>query len=233
MFISIFLRVYGKGIRHSILLIDMDSSWLSGALNAFQKLQSTFGVGSYPLTNVKSTVDNKYYKVRDMPDKQQAADLIARVRMLMKKLYMHLETTFPDKPQAKRLKERFRPDPERLLESTPDAEHTSYSVNKGEAVHLCLRQRQGADETLVKENVMMFVAIHEMAHMVTDSIGHEPEFWNNFGWLLKEAEKIGVYTYQDFKDHPVRYCGTQITDQPKYDAEKDGADMTIGQVSSG
>jgi hypothetical protein len=78
---------------------------------------------------------------------------------------------------------------------------------------------------------MTFVAIHEMSHMITDSIGHEPEFWNNFGWLLKESEKIGVYKYQDFKEHPVRYCGTKITDQPRYDPAKDGADMTIGQLS--
>jgi len=218
-------------ILHSTVVEGMDASWLSGAQSALQRIQNSFGVGQYPMTTVTSKVDGRSYKVRDMPDKQQAADLIARVRMNMKKLYMHLESTFPDKPQVKRLKERFIPNAERLLESTPDAEHTSYSVNKGEAVHLCLRQRQGADETLVQDNVMTFVAIHEMAHMITDSIGHEPEFWNNFGWLLKEAEKTGVYKYQDFKEHPVRYCGTKITDQPRYDPAKDGADMTIGQLS--
>jgi hypothetical protein len=70
-----------------------------------------------------------------------------------------------------------------------------------------------------------------MAHVITDSIGHEPEFWNNFGWLLKEAEKIGVYQYQDFKAHPVRYCGTRITDSPRYDPKKDGSDMTVGKIS--
>jgi hypothetical protein len=209
----------------------MDASWLVGAQSALQKIQSSFGVGKYPLTSVISSVDGKSYRVRDMPDKQEAADLVARVRMNMKKLYIHLETAYPDKHQVKRLKERFIPDPQRLLESTPDAQHTSYSVNKGEAVHLCLRQRQGPNETLVQDNVMIFVAIHEMAHMITDSIGHEPEFWNNFGWLLKESEKIGVYRYQDFKEHPVSYCGTKITDQPRYDPTKDGADMTVGQVS--
>ena len=117
------------------------------------------------------------------------------------------------------------------MEATPDAEHTSYSVNKGESVHLCLRQRQGADENLVNENVMVFVSLHEMAHMITDSVGHEPEFWNNFGWLLKQAENLGVYQYQDFKAHPVRYCGTNITDQPRYDPAKDGSNMTIGSIS--
>jgi hypothetical protein len=211
----------------------MDQSILGNASSVFQNLQTMFGVGSsqYPLVNVKSTVDGQTYRVRDMADKQQAADLLAKVRARMKKIYIHLQSTFPDKPQVKRLLQRFEANPDRILESTPDAEHTSYSVNKGERVHLCLRQRQGGDETLVNENVMVFVALHEMAHMITDEIGHPPEFWNNFGWLLKEAEKIGAYQYQDFKSHPVRYCGTSITDQPRYDPSKDGSDMTIGKLT--
>lgn len=210
-----------------------DTNWLSQAQNVFQNLQQSLGVGNsqYPLVQVKSTVDGKFYRVRDMRDKQQAADLLAKVRLRMKKLYVHLASTFPDKPQVKRLLQRFEANPERLLEATPDAEHTSYSVNKGESVHLCLRQRQGADENLVNENVMVFVSLHEMAHMITDSVGHEPEFWNNFGWLLKQAENLGVYQYQDFKAHPVRYCGTNITDQPRYDPAKDGNNMTIGSIS--
>jgi hypothetical protein len=210
-----------------------DTNWLSQAQNVFQNLQQSLGVGNsqYPLVQVKSTVDGKFYRVRDMRDKQQAADLLAKVRLRMKKLYVHLASTFPDKPQVKRLLQRFDANPERLLEATPDAEHTSYSVNKGESVHLCLRQRQGADENLVNENVMVFVSLHEMAHMITDSVGHEPEFWNNFGWLLKQAENLGVYQYQDFKAHPVRYCGTNITDQPRYDPAKDGNNMTIGSIS--
>ena len=210
-----------------------DTNWLSQAQNVFQNLQQSLGVGNsqYPLVMVKSSIDGKLYRVRDMRDKQQAADLLAKVRLRMKKLYAHLASTFPDKPQVKRLLQRFEANPERLLEATPDAEHTSYSVNKGESVHLCLRQRQGADENLVNENVMVFVSLHEMAHMITDSVGHEPEFWNNFGWLLKQAENLGVYQYQDFKAHPVRYCGTNITDQPRYDPAKDGSNMTIGSIS--
>jgi hypothetical protein len=205
----------------------------SGIQGAFQNLQGKLGVGSsFAVVNVKSNVDGQTYKVRDMPDKQAAADLIARVRLRMKKLYLHLESAYPDKPQVQQLLQNFRPDPERLLESTPDEEHTSFSVNKGQRVHLCLRQRQGGNETLVDENIMIFVAIHEMAHMITKSIGHEPEFWNNFGWLLREAEKIGVYQYQDFKAQPVSYCGVEITDQPKYDPSKDGQDVSIGKMFS-
>jgi hypothetical protein len=205
---------------------------LAQANEMLRNLQQTMGVGSgaFPIVSVRSSVDGQIYQVRDMPDKQKAADLLARVRIKLKNFSAHLESAFPDKPQVKRLQQRFRASPERFLESTPDAEHTSYSVNKGEKVHLCLRQRQGADESLVNENILVFVALHEMGHVVTDSVGHEPEFWNNFGWLLKEAEKINIYQHTDFKAHPVRYCGTKITDAPKYNPQKDGNDVTVGQI---
>jgi len=198
--------------------------------NPINGIKKLFGLGKYPLVYVKSSVDNKEYLVRDMPDKQAAADLMAKVRLRLKNLKMLLESKFPDKPQVKQLVKNFEADPSRFYESTPDADLTSYSVNKGESIHLCLRQREKGNESLVPEDVMMFVAIHEMAHMITKSIGHEPEFWNNFGWLLKEAETGGLYKSQDFKAHPVKYCGMSITDQPSYDSSKDGTDLSLGTL---
>jgi hypothetical protein len=85
---------------------------------------------------------------------------------------------------------------------------------------MCLRQRN-KNEDLVNENVITFVALHEMAHIGTVDVGHTPLFWNNFGWLLKQAEEIQIYEYTDFSAHPVEYCGIHITDQPTYDKAKD------------
>jgi len=192
---------------------------------------SNIQTSAYPTVSVKSSVDGNTYMVRDMSDKQEAADLLARVRQRMQKLYNYLIATYPEKLQVKQLRQNFKPDPTRISESTPDAEHTSYSVNKGESVHLCLRQRQGNNESLVKENVMTFVALHEMAHMITTTIGHGPDFWNNFGWLLKIAEEQGIYKYEDFAAHPVSYCGVKITDSPKYDSKKDASSFIIGTIS--
>ena len=182
--------------------------------------------GQFPLVQVKSSVDNEVYTVRDMPDKQHAADTMARVRLKMNKLKLHLESTAPDKPQVQQLTRNFEANPNRFKEATPDAEHTSYSVNKGEEVHFCLRQREGGDESLVQEDIVTFVAIHEMGHMITKTIGHGPDFWNNFAWLLQEAEKTGIYSHRDFRAHPVSYCGMKITDQPTYDPSKDGTDFS-------
>ena len=195
-----------------------------------ESIKKLFGLGQYPSIVIKSSVDGKDYTVRDLPDKQEAADMMARIRIKLSNLKIHIESKFPDKPQAKQLVRNFEAEPSRFFESTPDSELTSYSVNKGEAVHLCLRQREGKDESLVKEDVIMFVAIHEMSHMITKTIGHGPDFWNNFGWLLKEAESIGLYKAYDFKAHPVKYCGMSITDQPTYDPSKDGTDLSLGTI---
>ena len=198
--------------------------------------QSIVGTGSsFPTVKVRSQIDGQEYRVRDLPDKQYAADMLATLRLNLGKLTDALAQTFPNKPQVQRLVQNFRAEPSRFYESTPDSEHTSYSVNKGESVHFCLRQRDSS-ERLVDQNVMMFVALHEMAHMLTKSVGHEPEFWNNFGWLLREAESRNLYKPTDFKSQPVTYCGVQITDSPKYDptrdVEKSGTDFSFGKLFS-
>ena len=192
-------------------------------------LQSIF-TSNYPLVPVKSTVDGRTYKVRDMEDKQEAANLMATVRLKISDLCVKLLQKYPDKKQVQMISKNFRDDPNRFLEATPDAAHTSYSVNKGEEIHLCLRQRGGQGEPLVNENVMVFVALHELSHVCTESVGHGPDFWNNFGWILKEAEGMGHYKYTDFQAQPVSYCGVSITDSPRYDPKKDGGNLQIGNL---
>jgi hypothetical protein len=203
-------------------------SILETANNIFN---SIIGGGRFATILVTSTVDGKQYKVRDLPDKQEAANLMARLRIRLVKITDALEQKYPDKAQVKHLVKNFRSDPGRFIESTPDSDHTSYSINKGEQIYMCLRQREGPDESLVNENVMTFVSLHELAHVCTESIGHGPDFWNNFGWLLKEAEALGMYKYTDFQAHPVSYCGVYITDSPRYDPSKDGNNLQIGTMS--
>ena len=198
---------------------------------ASQLFQSIVGGSNFPTVRVKSSLDGKMYKVRDMPDKQKAADLMATLRTKLVKLCDALEKKYPDKQQVKLMVKNFRADPERFIEATPDSEYTSSTVNKGESINMCLRQRDGPDESLVDENVLMFVALHEFGHVCTESVGHDSEFWNNFGWLLKEAEGMGLYHYTDFSSHPVSYCGVYITDSPRYDPKKDGTNMQIGTMS--
>ncbi len=170
----------------------------------------------YPMAYVESTVDGQRYYVRNLGDKQQAADRLARVRIKLKKLCDYLGVKHGEKPFVKQLVQNFDGNSDQFSESTPEAVHTSYTVDK-QKVFMCLRQRNQQEE-LVDENVITFVALHEMAHVGTASVGHTPDFWNNFAWLLQQAESLGVYEYTDFAAHPVEYCGVHITDSPTYKA---------------
>lgn len=174
-----------------------------------------FKKDKYEMAYIESSIDKNKYLVRNMADKQHAADRLANIRAKLLRLMKNLEQSFKDRPFVKQILKNFDANPDRFTESTPDASYTSYSVNKGEKIFMCLRQRD-EKENLVDDNILIFVALHEMSHIGTSSIGHTKEFWNHFAWLLQRAEAIDIYKYQDFAAHPVEYCGVHITDSPKY-----------------
>jgi hypothetical protein len=161
------------------------------------------------LVRVKSKVDNEEYIVQIKEDSVEAADLIAKIREKLVILSEHLEKSFgsSDKRVAL-LKKNFRPD--KLKEGVSTPGYTSYSINKGEQIVLCLRN----NDKLVDINTMLFVVLHEFAHLATESIGHTEEFWDNFRWILEESINIGIYVKQDFKVKSVEYCGMTITSSP-------------------
>ena len=60
----------------------------------------------------------------------------------------------------------------------------------------------------------MFVLLHEMAHIMTTTVGHTPEFWTNFKRVLHDAVQCGIYTSVNYTKTPTPYCGMTITDSP-------------------
>lgn len=157
---------------------------------------------------VVASTDGRSYLVRNLPDKQQAADLLASVNKDLQALIAHLVKTYPQNQDVQRLQRNYNPDS--LSEGGDTANYTSYSVNKGEQIVFCLRSRDGKNR-LVKKNVMMYVAVHELAHLMTKEVGHTQTFWDNFKFILQEAVKIGIYTKVDYAAKPVSYCGIRIT----------------------
>ena len=160
---------------------------------------------------VRSEVDGRDYIVQSLPDKQKAADLLAYIRANLMKLIGHLDKMYADDDRTKRIAKNINLD--NISEGAENAKYTSYSVNKGEKIVFCLRSRD-EKKKLVDLNTMMFVALHELGHVCTASVGHTDEFWSNFRWLLEEAIQVGIYKQQDFKTKPKEYCGITITDSP-------------------
>jgi hypothetical protein len=161
------------------------------------------------LIKVRSKIDEKEYTVQVKEDSLDAANLIAKIREKLVILMEHLEKSFSlNDERVRLLKKNFRPD--RLKEGVDTPGYTSYSINKGEQIVLCLR----SNDKLVDLNTMLFVVLHEFAHLSTESIGHTEEFWDNFKWILEESINIGIYTKQEFKVKNVEYCGMTITSSP-------------------
>jgi predicted metal-dependent hydrolase len=160
------------------------------------------------IEKIVSTVDNRNYEVQIKNDAQEAANLIAQIRQKLVLLVDHLIKSFPNEDRTEQLKTNFKPD--NIREGIDDPEYTSYSINKGEQIVLCLR----TNNKLMDLNTMMFVVLHELSHICTASVGHTPEFWENFKWILEEAINIGVYKKQEFKLNNVDYCGIKITNSP-------------------
>ena len=160
------------------------------------------------IETIVSKVDNRNYDVQIRNDAEEAADLIAQVREKLVLLVNHMFKTFPSNPKVMRLKKNFNPDV--LKEGIDNPSYTSYTVNKGEEIILCLR----TDGKLVNINVLTFVCIHELSHIGNETVGHDDAFWEFFKELLIEAINIGVYIKYDYKKSPIKYCGMMITDSP-------------------
>lgn len=141
--------------------------------------------------------------------KEHAAQKLDMIRKKLKTIIDYMKKTYPDNPATKRIIYNFNED--NICESTPDSSFTSYSYNKGEKLVFCIRNKK--TNNFIDNNTITFVAIHELAHVMTKSIGHGKDFWNNMSILLCISKKIGVYKLNDYKT-PVKYCGTQITSTP-------------------
>ena len=159
------------------------------------------------ISQVKSLIDDRTYIVRKLPDSQRAADKLAEINRKIINLIDSLKKE--DREGIETLKDRYNPD--QLSETGLGAKYTSYSVNKGEKISICVRHE---DNKFIDDNIIIFVVIHELAHVMTISIGHTKEFWDNMAYLLEQGEKIGIYKPENYKEKPVDYCGMEINSTP-------------------
>jgi hypothetical protein len=172
--------------------------------------------GAFDLKCIVSTVDGNEYCVRERNKLQEAADLLATVTEKCKKLVDYVYGKFPDQENAQRLHTNFNP--KKVMETLPTSKFTAYSENKGEKIAFCLNKEKQENEVLIDESTLTFVAIHELSHVMTKSIGHKSDFWQNFKFLLEQAKEANIHNPVDYKAAPREYCGMKIHDNPYYDA---------------
>ena len=160
------------------------------------------------VVTIKSTVDGRMYRIADTPDKQQVADLLANVNKRALKIIEELKKN--GNKDSQRVVRYYNPD--RLGENLEYKSYKAYSLNKGQEIVLCVRNK---DNTIITDmNTMMFVLIHELGHLMTEEDGHPPIFWKNMEYLLRKGDEAGVYKPVNYFREPVDYCGTLIDKTP-------------------
>jgi hypothetical protein len=81
---------------------------------------------------------------------------------------------------------------------------SAYTENK-EVITLCLINPDTKQPYDI--NVLMYVALHELAHVISKSQGHGDEFKNNFSLLLRKGAELGIYDPK--KPIPMTYCAVK------------------------
>jgi len=162
------------------------------------------------LEKIRASNGNEYL-VRNLPDKNEAANKLGSISDSLKNLVNGLNENDDKKGEyIKQLKESFNP--EYITENIPGSVYVAYSVNKGEELSLCIREKD--TEKFIDDNTIIFVAIHELAHIMTPETGHTPLFWNNMKYLLEQGSSQGIYIPVDYSQSPVEYCGMDINSTP-------------------
>lgn len=77
----------------------------------------------------------------------------------------------------------------------------SYTINK-QKIYLCLRDE---NRNYYDFNMLIYVAIHELAHVLCDEIGHTAKFHRIFEQLLQKAAQLHIYDPE--KPIVQNYCG--------------------------
>jgi hypothetical protein len=169
---------------------------------------------AFNLKCIIASKDGNRYCVREREKLELAADLLASVTQKCKEMVAYMKEKHPDDPRVVRLVEGFNP--KKISETLPTSELTAYSENKGEKIAFCLNTTKDGNK-LIDVNTLTFVALHELSHIMTESIGHKQDFWQNFKFLLTNAKEANIYHPVDYKNNPQQYCGMTINDNPYYD----------------
>lgn len=82
------------------------------------------------------------------------------------------------------------------------ADDKSYTINK-KRIYLCLKDLEGV---YYDQNMLMYVALHELAHCLCEEVGHTRRFHEVFSVLLHRAHDVGVY--DRFVSPIPQYCPT-------------------------
>lgn len=167
------------------------------------------------IVNVEA-FDGQKYLVNNLSDSKQAADVLA---ILMNKLYQLVDIIIRNYKEGsdkeddmfinyvRKIKQRLPY--VKISETALNSSYTSYSINKGEELVFCIRNKY--DYKIHNINELLYVAIHEIAHIGCPEVGHTELFKEINVYLLKKAVCYKIYRYIDYFMNNHDYCGLTLS----------------------
>lgn len=179
----------------------------------------------------KDAKSDCYMVVKDFDNYEEAAEQLHKInttivqflKYLSSKYHIHDDSKFESDNMpnydfrrmiVRRMVDMYNP--KTITENTPGVGGTSYTINKGDSIHVCLRQLNKPNE-LHNIDDISFVVLHELAHIGNPLWNHTAEFWEVFKFILYEAKNSELFTIIDYQNNPVPYCGLSISYSPLFD----------------
>jgi len=174
-------------------------------------------IENFNLVMVESQLNSNEYRVQNRFDKKIAADKMAEINKTIRTIQKVLQHSHGDDERVIRMNKRLNKT--KLQETINKQNESSYTINKGEIMSFCLRnkdhEKRETDE-FHEKNILVFVLIHELAHVMSVKEGHGTEFMDNFRFILRESVKNNIYYPVDYSKMPINYCGVDVTHNPYY-----------------
>jgi hypothetical protein len=172
---------------------------------------------------VKSNLDERYYKVRSKEGKEEKADLLAIIYIKLNTIVNSLEkSNYSSNENVKRLIENWKKGVT-VKEIGKMESDAAYVINK-QYMSFCLPDN--TSKTIDDLNLMTYVGIHELAHIMSIETGHGNEFIGNFEFLLNYSKTLIYYDPLLKTNLPVyiqlnklntadNYCGVSLVNSIK------------------
>ena len=153
-----------------------------------------------PVRSAFSSIDGRRYIVTSGPAEMgTAANILARLNIINEKVIAHMVEKYAGTKYSSDvmfLSDNYNSDV--LQEHVPvSTTQTSYVLNKGEAIKLCLRDAKSG--RFHDFDLLLFVNLHELSHLLDRNYGHNSSFWTGFTTVLHEAYGLGLYTPVDYE----------------------------------
>lgn len=170
-----------------------------------------------------SKIDNKKYKVRRGNDAQFKADLLALINIKLNSIVSSLknDNSLLLNEDVQRLIRKW--DSGISIKEIGNMESdAAYVINK-KHMSFCLHEKPNGG-SYPDKNLMTYVGIHELSHIMSKETGHGKEFIKNFQFLLNYAKNTNYFdptihqwlpVYSPLNNDIENYCGVSLENSIK------------------